>query len=721
MTRQLTGPLTGLITILLLLCSPAAADQDAAGEAAPADRVHLAPGVYSTGDGSKVTYDASYFTPYQVVTAADMLRWVPGGAALLPRGPGGGGDDDKRGFGSGGDQVLINGKRLSGKSNDIGSAMQRIQAGVVSRIELIRGTAAGLDVRSEGTLINIVLREDIAAGSGAWQLHSAFYGRSKPDFDGLFSYSDAAGKLDYLLSAQLGPYNRGNDVERFEEFFAPDTGALTERREIVLPMLKKELVLNASGSWAFDDGAVLNVNTRFADTGNEEDETTRVITVGEPDTALFRNILDQSGTDWEIGGDAEQPLGAGSLKTRAIFQRREGSEARRITLSSTDAGNVPAESLFTTNDVATESILRGSYSWQPAAGHNLELGIEAARNTLDKDIRLFEVAPDGELTPVTLFNSDSDVTEDRYEFFSTHFWPMRPSIVLESALNIEYSEIGQQGVDVDNARTFTYVKPRIDLRWDLTGTTQLRGSLERTVSQLDFGDFVADFDNDNDQVDTGNPELEPQKAWEFTVAWERRLADDNGVLQARVFYNDVEDHVDNVRVTDTVSAAGNIGDASYYGAELSGSLRLSSIGLDGAVLDASYTLQDSSTTDPFTGSERKMSGIREREYSLNFRHDIAAWRFSYNIEVDWRGKRYANDINFRETQTAVRPNTHIAMQYRLTDRVLLWFDTRIVFDSHDRRTRERYTGNIADGNLLRYEVRDHHYRREHIVGLRGQF
>lgn len=720
MTRQLTGPLAGLITSLLLACPLAAADQDAAGETAATDRIHVAPGVYSTGDGSKVTYDASYFTPYQVVTAADMLRWVPGGAALLPGGPGGG-NDDKRGFGSGGDQVLINGKRLSGKSNDIGSAMQRIQADVVRRIELIRGTAAGLDVRSEGTLINIVLSEDIAAGSGSWQLHSAFYGRSKPDFDGLFSYSDAAGKLDYLLSAELGPYNRGNDVERYEEFFAPDTGALTERREIVLPMLKKELVLNASGSWAFDDGAILNVNTRFADTGNEEDETTRAISTGEPDAALFRNILDQTGKNWEIGGDAEQPVGAGSLKTRAIFQRRNGDEARRITLSSTDAGNVPAESLFTTRDVATESILRSSYSWQPAAGHNLELGVEAARNTLDKDIRLFEVAPDGGLTPVTLFNSDSDVTEDRYELFSTYFWPMRPSIVLESALNIEYSEIGQQGVDVDNARSFTYVKPRIDLRWDLTGATQLRSSLERTVSQLDFGDFVANFDNDNDQVDTGNPELEPQKAWEFTFAWERRLADDNGVLQARVFYNDVEDHIDNVRVTDTVSAAGNIGDARYYGAVFSGSWRLSSIGLEGAVLDASYTLQDSSTTDPFTGSERKMSGIREREYSLNFRHDIAAWRFNYNIEVDWRGKRYANDINFREIQTAVRPNTHIAMQYRLTDRVLLWFDTRIVFDSHDRRTRERYTGNIADGNLLRREVRDHHYRREHIIGLRGQF
>ena len=127
----------------------------------------LAVGVWTSPDGARVTYEAEFFDTYTVVNAADMLRWVPGGAALLPDNRRrGGGQQSKRGFGSGGDQVLINGKRISGKSNDISSAMQRIQASVVSRIEVIRGTTAGLDVRSEGTLINVVLSEEISGGSG---------------------------------------------------------------------------------------------------------------------------------------------------------------------------------------------------------------------------------------------------------------------------------------------------------------------------------------------------------------------------------------------------------------------------------------------------------------------------------------------------------------------------------------------------------------------------
>ena len=161
------------------------------------------------------------------------------------------------------------------------------------------------------------------------------------------------------------------------------------------------------------------------------------------------------------------------------------------------------------------------------AKQNLELGLEGAINTLVKDVQLFEVLPDGSLDPIDVFNSDSDIQENRYEFFSTHFWQMRDDVALESGLNVEYSNIEQTGIDVSNSRSFTYIKPRFDLRWDVTDATQYRASIERTVSQLDFGDFVATFDSDDDSVDAGNPDLEPERAWQYKLTYERRLADDN--------------------------------------------------------------------------------------------------------------------------------------------------------------------------------------------------
>ena len=682
----------------------------------------LATGVWTSDDGTTVIYDASFFEPYTTVSAADMLRWVPGGAALMP-------DNnrrrrnqpDKRGFGSGGDQILINGKRISGKSNDISSAMERIQASVVSRIEVIRGTTAGLDVRSEGTLINIVLTEEVSGGSGSWQLHSGFYGDS-PEYDGLVSYSDSAGKLNYLVSAEYGPYNRGTDEDRFEEYFTPDTNTLFEQRDIHKPQLNEELVLNTSGNWSFENGDILNLNARIADKQEEDTETTVVTVIGDPVTENLLNLSLEDRLDWEIGGDLENRIGTNGIwKTRTIYTNKSGDESEFVSLSSTVPGNVPSQSLVLTDELATETIIRSSYSWPLTSSQNLELGIEGAQNTLEKEVLLFEVLPDGSLDPIDIFNSNSDVEENRYEFFSTHFWQMRQDVALESALNFEYSKIEQSGLDVDTARSFTYIKPRFDLRWDLDDSNQFRGSLERTVSQLDFGDFVASFDSEDDTVDAGNPDLEPEKAWEWKFTYERRLADDAGVLEAQFFYNDIEDHIDKVAATDIISAPGNIGDAEQYGVQLKGSWRLDPIRLEGAVIDLTYKWQDTETTDPFTGAKRVMRYKPINSYSVRFRHDIAAWRINYTIDVDWWGKREQHEITFRDRNDSLKPNINASIQYRLTDQLLIWFDSRFVIDSHRERVRERFAGNIADSPLLRTEIRDQYHRSTYIVGLRGQF
>ena len=126
------------------------------------------------------------------------------------------------------------------------------------------------------------------------------------------------------------------------------------------------------------------------------------------------------------------------------------------------------------------------------------------------------------------------------------------------------------------------------MRWDRDDTNQFRGSVERTISQLNFSDFVASFNNDDDQVNAGNPDLEPEKAWEWNLTYEKRLANDSGVLEAQLFYNQIEDHIDRVAATNIISAPGNIGDAEIYGINLKGSWRLAPLGLEGAVIDASY-------------------------------------------------------------------------------------------------------------------------------------
>src|SRR5688500_11252085 len=89
--------------------------------------------------GEPATLGARSYTPADFVrfapkTALDMLRQVPGFTIQQPD-P----NDLRRGLGQAQTNVLINGQRFSGKSNDVVTEVGRIAADNVVRIEIIDG------------------------------------------------------------------------------------------------------------------------------------------------------------------------------------------------------------------------------------------------------------------------------------------------------------------------------------------------------------------------------------------------------------------------------------------------------------------------------------------------------------------------------------------------------------------------------------------------------
>ena len=74
----------------------------------------------------------------------------------------------KRGFGSSGTQILINGKDNLQKSNSIYKTLERINADSLIRIEVIRGSEAELDVRSDGVIVNIIVDSSLSKSLETW-------------------------------------------------------------------------------------------------------------------------------------------------------------------------------------------------------------------------------------------------------------------------------------------------------------------------------------------------------------------------------------------------------------------------------------------------------------------------------------------------------------------------------------------------------------------------
>ena len=127
---------------------------------------------------STIVYTPDFFAQYAPITAQDMLDRIPGQGQASGQ-PGGGGGPGRppgnpssggRGLGAGGgNEILVNGKRTAGKSNQTSDLLRRISASQVREIQIIRGTSGDLDVRGSTQVVNIELFEELPSSTIAYQ------------------------------------------------------------------------------------------------------------------------------------------------------------------------------------------------------------------------------------------------------------------------------------------------------------------------------------------------------------------------------------------------------------------------------------------------------------------------------------------------------------------------------------------------------------------------
>ena len=544
-------------------------------------------------DDATVTYPASYFAEYGAVSVSDMLNRIPGiGLALEGNQvPSFGGN--ARGLGAEG-QILINGKRLAGKANEASSQLDRISADQVEYIEIIRGTSGDLDLRNTGQLVNIVLKgerstSNISTELGFTRFHD---GELKPL--GTISYSGQTGQLDYLLSADVrSGCNGGNwwgNCHPLQESF--ETSLLADR--------------SLNETRAFDryteqTNYRFNTNLVYQATPDDRIAFNALYSENDPPSDLLRTITDyqsspvsvsieredtpSTSNNWEFGGDYEHSFSNGSKYKLLFIVNERNNASTRERFASSALGQPETKNLFLdTRSRYRERIVRTSYGWGLQEGQSLEIGVEGAQTIQDSSLRLGLnvpgiTSPDfGGLRPISVPNAISEVEEVRVEGFATHNWQINQRMSLESSLLYEVSEI-EQSSDVNKKRDFDFVKPKLDFRFDISRSLQLRVSAEKDVSQLSFRDFSAGVNPQDDDQNTvaGNPELEQEQTWRYNVNLDYRLPNDGGVLNSRFFYYDVRDSIGKGEISpdpqNLLSANGNVGDGKVFGLYLNASIR----------------------------------------------------------------------------------------------------------------------------------------------------
>src|SRR6056297_360852 len=566
-------------------------------------------------DGScRTTYEPSFFSIYAPVTALDMVNNLPG--FNLDNG-----NTGARGFGGTAGNILINGGRVSAKSEAPGEILARIPAADVERIIVIRGQVGGTDLRGQSVIADVV-RKGIGA-TGTWSLRASAQhpgGRFFPS--GTMSYSDSRGALRYTLGAGV---RRSQFRNQTEETVLNARGEQIELRDESYEQIEDGFELSANATFTGAQTRYgFNAQLEWRDRDGGERSLRQPI--DEP-AFLLQQGSDRETQDLEIGLDGERSWGTHiNTKLISLYRRDERLRVGDLISGEPDVpGQLNTEAI--TDRVETEKILRLEADYSGFAGHLIEASIEGAQNQLDSDFQFFQRIGNS-LIPVPVPGARSQVEEQRLDLsladsFSTG------ALAVDLELAAEASEISQTGGFSEN-RSFFFWKPSATLTYTLNEDTLLKGRLLQKVGQLNFSDFVSAADLGDDELSLGNPALSPETTVTLDVSWETRF-NRIGLLSLTAFYDWIEDVQDVLPLQDRLEVPGNIGSGWCYGFRGKLTSPLDVVGLTNARLDLDGRWQNSGVSDPLTGSERVLSNERAWRLEAEVRQDLTQAKLGWAL------------------------------------------------------------------------------------------
>lgn len=681
---------------------------------------------------NKVVYDEAYFAKYDVQNAEDMLRRIPGvGPIIAALGT----LVQTRGFGSGGDQILINGRRVPGKSNEISKVLARINTRAVERVELIRGASKDIDVQSTGLVVNVVLRAgEKVAGGGNFELALRGNDSRIIGTDGLVNYTGNTGPLAYSLGIErnLTSLPGANDLRysnrtRFESY-SYVSGELQERRVQDWQRDHNKWIYTGGLTYDFPGGVRAQLNGLYQTLLIDEIDTTNFVQFARSGTETGRGQdvhVRVSGTVklQEVSGELLAPLAGGRLALLFISNRRDAPTVdyrNRFSLT----GTVSELSRSEAKARQGEDILRAQYGFDVTPKLNLELGGEFARNTLNQTLQpFFDLNRDGRVEPVALPFGAAKVKEIRGEGFINGKWSPAPGASVNASVNIEHSKLTTNS-PFNPGRNLSFLKPRLDIRLNHGKSGQARFLAERRVSQLDFANFVPSYNVLNDRIDPGNPSLRPEQTWNFELGYQQRLGGDAGLIEGKLFYQSISDPIDFFPLrqgTATVSAQGNLGLGKLYGGEVKASVRLVPLGLRDAVVSLRGLVQDSSVRDPFSGVERRLRSDTQYAFDLGFRHDVRSLRLAYGFDYKNYGEPVPQNDLFSSDLYRIGPLLEGFAEHRLSKRLVVRAEVQNLLRGRQHRTRAIYSPDKLSGAMIRLDRSEERRDIRYALKLKGSF
>jgi outer membrane receptor for ferrienterochelin and colicins len=691
---------------------------------------------YANDNPAMARYQSDYFNQYSPQNLKDILKIIPGTSAIL-RDIDDSNGESERGFGAGGVKILINSKRISGKSDGISEQLSRIQASSVRYVELIRGTVAGLDVQSDGLIINVILDDAKHSSSTLWDIGLEYISGVDPLPIGSVNHSVNKHKLKYSFAFE-------HQAEP-DHFITSEVTTDTDKRLLETNQRNNKKTWysnNFSASLAYDlsPKSTIRLNSAYKlFASKSEDPIRRQYFNNLQDNTLLNstesitedNRYNEDSQEWELGGDFNYNFEQlGNFKMIFIASHADSTDLANQRDSQNDGDYIP---IYALGDYAIteEQAVRSSLDKTITEDHSIEAGFELAFNKLDGKVNFTSFA-DITMNDKDLITEASQIKENRYQAFFNHNFIMSSTLNLQTSLVWEWSEVdllthySKHLADETSTashlalkRDFNYVKPRINLRYDHSDNDQFRFNIEKTVSQLDLTDFLPEFNDEENRLEPSNPSLRPEQVWAMTLTYQHNFTNDQGNISLSAFYENITDHLTQIPLENS-SALGNVEHAKSYGIKIESNLRLTALGLENTLINSDYVFTESNFTDPFSQLNRQINDSPVHKWSLELQHNAIELGLAYGFSVFSSSVYY---YNLYDNTNSYKPevDAEAFVEYIINPKLKIRLEASELFYGKEKRQRTRYDHGIASNDIAQYAVRQSQYPRLFSLTLRGQF
>ena len=663
-------------------------------------------------------YGADYFMAFEPQTLYDILENTPGANSLLIAMSG---TLQSRGFGSAGDQILINNKRVSGKENSLDKELTNIQARDVDYIELIRGTRSDLDVQSEGLVVNVVLKKQIEP-SLLWSVGGVKSSDLETRALGAVTFSSGEGDVKYRLGLErhVNP-TKLTIVNRYTSTERVPTDTYTRVRD----NFYMEDRLTGKVEYQYSEQTALQANGLFEKIYVDADYTT----IHDDWLAMTQDrnniIYDWQRDRWEFSGDIiHEPNENNRLKLLFISNKLDANDQLNQVLLTDDQQTEPSYRLPRLY-IAKENVLRGNWKHDLDKRHSFDTGLELAINSHDESLQF--IRQSGDTYQSTELN---DIEETRYEAFVNYNFAASSSFNVQSSLIYERStlevdtEFSLVTETTDNARnqstrSFSYLKPRLNLRYDIDDIYQLRFNLVRTVSQLNLDDFVPKFNREETRLEETNPDLKPEVRDQLSVSIEKQWQSTDGSLTLTPYYHKISDLITEIPLTE-YSGDGNIDSGKEYGLILDSNFGLEALGLDNTLISASYTWRDSEASHPFTQQNGPIERLSDNKWSIQINQKELLPGLAVNLTLKYGGSYPFSRYDYRGTlKNEVTANA--VADYQINRHLKLRLKAGNLLKRKSGYDRIRHTGIYTETEVKRREQGSYQRAPRYSLTLMGQF